>query len=181
MKKLCIAIVISLFACTSSSIFSLDWMSWEEAENRTSKKDKKGFVWVYTDWCEQSQKIMATHLKNNDVVNYINKNFYAIKLNGQSKEDITIKGKTWKFVETDQGDYHELAQVLTVVDKYNLNQTIAYPRIVFLDEELNLITPIDGDLELKELEAVLAFVATDSFKKMTIEQFMLNYTYKFKE
>jgi len=74
-----------------------------------------------------------------------------------------------------------LAQVLTVVDKYNVNQSIAYPRIVFLDEELNLITPIDGNLELKELEMVLAFVATDSFKEMTIEQFMLKFTPQFKE
>jgi len=179
MKKLSIFIFLLLFACSSSS--SIEWMGWQEAENRTTKKDKKGFVWVYTDWCEQSQKMMDTHLKNSDVIRYINENFYAIEFNGQSKEDITIKDKTWRFVETAQGDYHELAQVLTVVDKYNVNQSIAYPRIVFLDEELNLITPIDGNLDLKELEMVLAFVATDSFKEMTIEQFMLKFTPQFKE
>jgi len=85
------------------------------------------------------------------------------------------EAEDWK-VKLDKKD--QLAQVLTVVDKHNVNQSIAYPKIVFLDENLDLITPIDGSLELKELEVILAFVATDSFKKMRVEEFMLDYEYR---
>ena len=70
MKNLSIVIFTLFFACSCSSS-SIEWVSWQEAENRTTKKDKNGFVWVYTDWCEQSQKMMNTHLKHPDVVRYI--------------------------------------------------------------------------------------------------------------
>ncbi len=178
MKKLTfILFLYSMFSCNSGP--QIDWMSWEEAENRNIKTDKNGFVWIYTDWCEESQAMMNGLLKHPQVVEYINENFYPIKFHGQSKEDITIKGKTWKFVEADQGNYHDLARALTVTDQFNMNQSIGYPKIAFLDPALNLIVPISGKQNLKDLEGLLAFVGTDSFREMTIEEFMLKHEFVF--
>lgn len=181
MKKIYILSLLLIFFSSCNSPSKIAWMEWSEAENRTLKQDKNGFVWIYTDWCEESQAMMNGVLKNPDLIEFVNENFYAIKFHGQSKEEIKVKGLTWKFVEGDQGDYHELAHALTVTDKQNLNQSISYPKIAFLDTELNLIIPIDARMDLKEMEILLAFVASNSFKEKTVEAFMLEYQTSFEE
>ena len=170
-----------LLSCSPNKNNEIDWMTWEAAENRTEKLDKKGFVWIYTDWCTESEEMMNTHLQHPEVVAYINEHFYSILFDAEQKEPIQVKDKIWNFDDDGDNGYNELALVLTDLDPNNINKSLAYPKIVFLDEGLNKITPIGGRLELKELEAVLAFVATDSFKKMRIEEFMLDFDYQFGE
>ena len=52
---------------------------------------------VYTDWCGFCKKMDKETYANNVIANYINEHFYAIKLNGEGKEDIKYKGHTYKF------------------------------------------------------------------------------------
>ena len=51
---------------------------------------------VYTSWCGPCKMMMRNTFTNKDVINYINKNFYAIKFDAESGDDVTFKGTSFK-------------------------------------------------------------------------------------
>ena len=47
--------------------------------------------------------------QNAEVAKYMANNFYMVKLDGEGKEPIDFKGKTYKYVPSGKRGYHELA------------------------------------------------------------------------
>ena len=115
------------------------WLSWSEAAELAvnDKKPKKIFVDVYTDWCGWCKKMDKDTFQNEEVATYMNANFYMVKLDGEGKEEIVYKGKTFKFVPSGRKGYHEFAAAL-------MNGKLSYPTTVFLDEKLNMLSPVPG-------------------------------------
>jgi len=159
------AIQTLFFACVTST--NVEWLTWEAGEEKAAKTDKKALVWVYDPSCptckEAEQRIFNTPKINQ----YLNQHFIPIKLSGKRKAPITTKGKTYIYRQGLNGyDFHDLAQAIT-----QSKETIGYPQLVFLDENMNIIAPLSGDIQPDELNLLLHFVAEEQFKKMDIETY----------
>ncbi len=117
----------------------VEWMSWEQAVERaqTDKNPKKIFIDVYTDWCGWCKKMDRDTFQNPDVAAYMAENFYMIKMDGEGKEPIEFKGQTYNFVPSGKKGYHEFAAAL-------MQGRMSYPTTIFLDEELNMLSPVPG-------------------------------------
>jgi len=117
----------------------VDWLSWDEAAalTKTDKTPKKIFVDVYTDWCGWCKKMDKDTFQNAQVAEYMSSNFYMVKLDGEGKDPIEFKGKVYKYVPSGRRGYHEFAATL-------LQGRLSYPTVVFLDEELNVLSPVPG-------------------------------------
>lgn len=117
----------------------LRWMSWEEAVALASseKNPKKIFVDVYTDWCGWCKKMDQDTFQQPEVAAYMMENFYMVKLDAEQTAPIDYKGKTFSFVPSGRRGYHELAAAL-------LQGRLSYPTVVFLDEQLNMLSPVPG-------------------------------------
>ena len=103
------------------------------------------------------------------IADYLNENYYAVKFNAQSKEDITFKGKKYKYVPgPGNRGYHQLAAELT-------RGQLGYPTIVFLDEEMNLIQPIQGYKNPDIFEAIINYFGQNYHKKMPWNNFKKSY------
>ncbi len=115
------------------------WLSWDEAATlaETDKKPKKIFVDVYTDWCGWCKKMDKDTFQNGEVAAYMEENFYMVKLDGEGKEPIEFKGKTYKFVPKGRKGYHEFAAAL-------MQGKLSYPTTIFLDEKMNMLSPVPG-------------------------------------
>jgi len=76
---------------------------------------------------------------NEDVVNYINEHFYAVKFNAEGNDEITFDEKTFTNPNYDaakanrRNSSHEFTRYLKVS---------GYPTLAFFDEEAKLIAPI---------------------------------------
>ena len=57
------------------------WLSFEEAQKLAAKTPKKIFVDVYTDWCGWCKKMDKNTLSDPGIKDYLNKKYYAVKLN----------------------------------------------------------------------------------------------------
>jgi thioredoxin-related protein len=55
----------------------------------------------------------------------------------KEKKPIEYKGNTFKYVPSGRRGYHELAAAL-------LQGKMSYPTVVFLDEEMNMLSPVPG-------------------------------------
>jgi thioredoxin-related protein len=64
-------------------------------------------------------------------------NFYMVKLDAEQKEPIEFGGKTYTFVASGRRGYHQLAAAL-------LQGKLSYPTVVFLDENLKMLSPVPG-------------------------------------
>jgi len=94
MKKLLLALFVTLgtFAVQAQEI---KWMSMDEALAAQKKKAKPIFMDVYTDWCGPCKMLDKNTFRDKDVVDYISKNYYAVKFNAEGQSDITYKGKKY--------------------------------------------------------------------------------------
>jgi len=137
-SKLIIVVIIGLLTFTSNAQ-EVNWLSWNEATSlaATDKNPKKIFIDVYTDWCGWCKKMDKDTFQNAKVAEYMTNNFYMVKLDGEGKEPIDFKGKTYKYVPSGKRGYHELAAAL-------LQGRLSYPTVVFMDEQLNMLSPVPG-------------------------------------
>ena len=151
-----------------SSDEEIHWMSIEEAFAATQKNPKKTLIDVYTNWCGWCKVMDKKTFKNQEVVRYVNENYYAVKLNAESREDIVIGNTTYKYNE--QNRANDIAVAL-------LQGKMSYPSMVYLDEQFNMIQPIPGYLEARQFHEIITFIGEDYHKKETFDTYKAS-TYK---
>jgi len=146
----------------------IKWMTMEQAQAATKVKPKKIIIDAYTDWCGWCKKMDATTFVDKEVVEYINSNYYAVKFNAEQKEPIVFNGKTYNFVPNGARGYHELANLL-------LQGKFSYPTTIYLDEKLNLLTPVPGFLEPAQLNPILHYFGSGSYLTMDFAAYQKTY------
>lgn len=163
------ALLIFTFLFTASfnpAANRIEWLSWEEAIER-SKSDsnpKKIFVDVYTDWCGWCKRMDAVTFNDPKVKAYMQNNFYMVKLNAEQKEDIKFNNRTFKYVASGRRGYHELAAEL-------LQGQLSYPTVVFLDEEVKIVTVVPGFQDANKFLKIASYVGDNVFKSTRWEDY----------
>lgn len=117
---------------------NINWVTIEEAQEKGKTDPRSVFVDVYTDWCGWCKKMDKSTFQDADVVNYVNQNYYAVKLDAESNERVTFNG-----VELTE---RELARAFRVS---------GYPTTVLIDETFQQITPLPGYKQAAEFKEML--------------------------
>ena len=154
---------------------AISWMSLEKAQELSKTTPKKILVDVYTYWCGPCKMMMKYTFTDPWIVKYINENYYAVKLNAEGPEPITFQGKTFSnpgYVKDKPGrnSTHQLTQAIA-----NVNGRIAYPTIVFIDQKLNVITPVQGYQKPAQFEPMLKFIAEDKYLTKKWQEYMASF------
>ena len=163
---LTLSLVLSYGAYAQEGI---KWLSWEEALELHSETEKKFFVDIYTDWCLWCSKMEKSTLSDPKIVDYINENYYPIHFNAEDKQELIFDNKLYKPIKSfGKRATHELAIEI-------MNGNIGYPTIVFIDENLKVIQPIQGFQDVKTLEMIMTFFAGNYYKSMHWKAFVSSY------
>lgn len=128
----------------------INWVSIEEAQELVKANPKKIFMDIYTDWCGWCKRMDATTFTHPVIVDYINENFYAVKLNAEQKEPIVFRGN--KYVNENPGPRRAHSFAVAV-----LQGRMGYPSVAFFDENLDLIHALPGFRPPETMEPVLVF------------------------
>lgn len=139
------------------TITTINWLTWEEALERSKTEPRKIFVDIYTDWCGWCKKMDKNTFQQAYIAKYVNENFYAVKFNAEQETEIEFKDKVYKFVDQAPRGYHELAFAIT-------QGQLSYPTIVFLDEQLEVIQSIPGYRSPEEFEMIMTYFGKNKYK-----------------
>lgn len=158
-------IFVSSFSLSDEEPAKIKWYTWEEAIKLSETQPKKLLIDVYTDWCGWCKKMDNETFTNAEIIALVNKDFYAIKLDAEQKEDILYKDFTFKFNSAHgRKGAHDLAVSL-------LDGKMGYPSLVYLDEQHNRITISPGYKAVDGLKQELNYIGEGHYASMTFEEF----------
>ena len=152
----------------------IHWLTFEEALEKNKKEPKKILIDFYTDWCGWCKRMDKATYENAAIAAYINEHFYAIKFDAEQKDPITFNGREF----TNRGPQpgarrkkgtHDLAIAL-------LNGKMSYPTTLFMNENLEIITPIPGFKDAKGFEPIMKFmIEGNGFTQDDWNSYMANF------
>jgi thioredoxin-related protein len=147
---------------------TVNWHTWGEAMSLRENAMRKLYVFVYKDDCPHSAKMMTTTFTDSSVVNQLNNDYYAVKLNVETKDTILYQGL--KLVSEKSGDFwfHQLAVSL-------LNGDMSFPGIVIIDEEMKRVNLMKGYKNRTVMANTLMFFTDDGHKNNQAQQFGFGY------
>ncbi len=94
-----ITLVLLLFNATFSvkgqSKEKINWISFNQLNDSLKTQPKKVFVDFYADWCLYCKEMNRTTFQDDLIIKELNENYYAVKMNIETEEEITFGGQTF--------------------------------------------------------------------------------------
>lgn len=155
---------LPLVAQESSSAQGVRWMSFEEAVAAQKTEARPVLIDFYTVWCGPCKMLEKNTFQNPVIAAYINQHFYAVKFNAEGNDRIEFSDAVFQNEGYDpsraqgRNNPHDLTRAMAAV-----NGNIAYPTVVYLNAQWEIITPVQGYLTPKDIEPILHFVAEQAY------------------
>ena len=170
MQKLFIGILTILIAIAADAQTptnnkaktTVKWYNMEEAQTLNAITPRKIFIDMYTAWCGWCKVLDKNTFSEPDIAQYLNTYFYPVKFDAEGKDSTVFNGHTFKFNAGHK--CHELAIAM-------LQGKMSYPSIVFLNEDLQLLTTVQGYIPPEDMRPILVFFAMNYFKEMSWQDF----------
>ena len=170
--KIYTGIFIFLFTFTSNILLAqheeINWLSIEEVEEAMKKEPKKIMIDVHTVWCGPCKMMMKNTFTNAEVISYVNENYYAVKFNAEGPDSVTFKGTTYSNPQYDpakaksRNGTHEFTMAIAPV-----NGRIAYPTVVYMDEEFRILSPVQGYLQPSQILPILHYFGDNAYQEQS--------------
>ena len=176
MKKTILLLTILAFNLQTKAQ-KINWIPLNEALELQKTKPKKIMIDVYTNWCGPCKMLDKNTFQNKDVATYVNKNYYAVKFNGEGNDTINYKGNSYGNPNYDKTKKNKRNSSHNFANSIGIN---AYPTIVFMSENGDLIMPLRGYYNPNQLELYLKLFKNDEHKNITTKEKFEAYNKNFK-
>lgn len=151
----------------------IKWLTIEEAQAQAKKVPKPLMVDVYTSWCGPCKMLDANTFHDARLAEYVNKNFYPVKFNAEGGTPVMFKGEKLENPDFNPGQVggrngtHQLTYKIAVTER-----GIAYPTVVYLDSDMNVLAPVAGYLTPDQMEPILHYFGGSHYKTKDYQTFM---------
>lgn len=170
MKKWLLIILITSttigIRATAQNPEKIKWISFKEAIELNKNGNKRKIITdVFTSWCGWCTRMDATTFADKEVVEYVNKYFWAVKLDAEMKDTVVIDSVTYVNQRPNANrSSHDLAIKL-------LQGQMSYPSYVFLNENNQTLTVAPGYLNKENFMLVLRYFHENVYLTKPFAQF----------
>jgi len=119
-----------------------NWISLNEAIDKASEEEKLIFIDVYEENCQWCQKLKREVYPDPAIRSLLDRNFYTVKIDGNSDDRVHFKGK-----------------FITQVEFSAILGVTAYPYLVIMNPEGEVV---DHHLGYTDVQGLSRFLKTDS-------------------
>lgn len=166
MKRMMIVLLLGLGLIQwTAAQEKVKWYSIDEAIRLTTQEPRVLVIDVYTDWCGWCKRMDLSTFSDPAVVEMLNEHFYPVKLDAEGREDIVIGDRTYKFVQSGNSGYHEVAAILT-------QGRLSYPTISYVDDQGRLLRVEPGYKTPAQLMQFLTYFSDGSYKTKSFEEYI---------
>ena len=132
MKRILLLILILIAHSSVAQNEKINWIGFEELEDSLEIETRPVLVYFYTDWCVYCKKMDRNAFKDPEVVSSLNKNFYPVKMNAESLENIEFDGQIFinEQARSKRNGIHQIPLLLASREK----KPISFPVVMILDE-----------------------------------------------
>ena len=175
MRNLILALALLPLATVAQTTTGkgIQWLSIEEAQAKAKKAPRPLLIDVYTNWCGPCKMLDRNTFSHPKLADYVNKHFYPVKFNAEGGDAVTWNGEKLENPDFNpanasgrNGTHHLTYRIA------NVNGRIAYPTIVYLDSELNVLAPVQGLMSPEQMEPILAYFGEGHYKTQDYQTFM---------
>ncbi|QXP60767.1 thioredoxin family protein [Olleya sp. HaHaR_3_96] len=134
--KISLITVLLLISNTrfSQTKHTIHWLSFEQLEDSLKSNPKKVIIDFYADWCKPCLKMQKETFTDSLIVHTINKGYYAVKMNIETKDTIHFGNQI--FVNKRLKKRNPIHQIPLLMAQQK-NKPFSLPALVFLDEQFN--------------------------------------------
>jgi len=145
---------------------SIQWISLSEVQEKMKSNPKKVLIDIYTDWCRPCKMMSRFTFTDPEVIKIINKEFYAVKFNAESKQEVDFLKKRY----INKRKTHDLA-----IEIGSTQSGLAFPTIVYFNESFKLIQAVPGYYEKEEFKVILKYFGENNYKKIRYDDYYKSY------
>jgi len=142
------------------------WISLQEAATKLEKEKRPVLIDLYTDWCGWCKVMDKKTYSNKKVSEYIGQKFYAVKIDAESKQDITWNGKKYSY--NAQAKMNDFAIYLS-------KGQLMFPTTVVLPADGSEPQAIPGYLEPKDFELIAKYFGEGHYGKTPFADYQKNF------
>lgn len=153
-KSLLIFLAVCCFPLISVSQ-SIKWISLKEAQEKASQNSKMVFIYAEAEWCGYCKKMEEEVFPEKSVVDNLDKYFYPVRIDIESKKKVIFRGK--KYTQ----------QILS--QKFRVSST---PTMIFLNADGEVLGTQPGFIRAEVLEELLTYVGTERFTEMEFKSYL---------
>lgn len=136
----------------SQTVKTVNWLSFEQLNDSIQVKPKKVFIDFYADWCTPCIKMQKEVFTDSLIVEILNKDYYAVKMNVETKD--TIYFGEHVFINERIKRRNPVHQIPLLMARQK-NKPFSLPALVFLDERFKATARYFQYLNVKQLTKIL--------------------------
>lgn len=143
MKRIGIIIAAICFSLKINAQ-EIQWINFDQLSELQQTDNRPLLIFIHTKWCRYCKMQKEISFKNLQLIEFLNRNYYCIELDAESKSSIKLLNKNYSYNPL-QG-YHQLALTLTK----DSNQII-FPTLLVLDKSYKIKSVLQSYQEPQSL------------------------------